>query len=66
MNTINKYEMASILEYVDAAFVSSRDLDAELRKSAPAYESDLTWRIRMVREKLMRAAIREVEVEAAQ
>lgn len=62
---ISKYEMGAILNYLDSAFVASAILDAPLKACAPTYEGHVTWCIRMAREKLLRHAISEVEVEPA-
>ncbi len=59
MNTISRFEMKAILDYLECALSDSQKLDL------PTYESNLTWRIRMARDRLLNAAINTVEVEAA-
>lgn len=66
MNTISKISILDILKTLDEALALSREPDARYRAITPTYESSVTWRIRMARDQLLRAAIGEVEVEAAQ
>jgi len=54
---LSKFEMRSILGHLNAA-------TAELARTETAgFESTLAWRLRMVRERLLAAAIGDVEVE---
>lgn len=63
MNTISKSEMTGILDYLNTALTASSVRDA--KSTATGHESDLTWRIRMARDRLIAAAISDVEVERA-
>lgn len=59
MNTISKYQMAEILEYLD-------DVAAALPPSpVPGLESTSAWCIRMARKRLHTAALIDVAVEPA-
>lgn len=59
MRTINQFQMASILEYLDAAV-------AALPPSGiPGIEHPAAWNIRMARKRLYAAALAEVAVEPA-
>lgn len=57
MRTISQHQMATILEYLDAA-------SAALPPSPlPGLESSAAWNIRMARRWLYRAALAEVAIE---
>ncbi len=62
MPTINKYEMRSILRWLDEAVLAIAKRDAT---DCPfERESDAAWKLRMARERLLGFAIAAVAIEA--
>lgn len=62
MKTLSRHEMKSILGYLDSALKSTRAEDAKsliLNKC----EGNASWNIRMARDRLLDAALVDVEVE---
>jgi hypothetical protein len=57
MRTINQFQVASILEYLDAAVAAL--------PPSPALESTAAWNIRMARKRLYAVALADVAVEPA-
>lgn len=57
--TLNRHELRTILEYLDAALADLHVADAGhlLR------ESNATWRVRMARERLLDAVVQPVAIE---
>ena len=56
MGTLNRFEISSIINYLDSAC-------ADTSKDDHGFESNATWCIRMAREKLLLAALGDVSLE---
>jgi hypothetical protein len=56
MNTLNKFAMRTILDHLDSAL-------ADTRLAGTFGESNVSWHIRIARDRLLEAAIADVEVE---
>jgi hypothetical protein len=57
MGTINAHEMQAVLHYLDGALISL------CRDDGGGFESDTTWRVRMARERLLKAAVQPVAIQ---
>jgi hypothetical protein len=59
MNTLNRFEMRQILEHLDSALA-----DSQQGTPAGKLESNVTWRLGLVKKMLLTAALGDVALQA--